>query len=635
VACAVSLYLSASPSALLEYELPAAKQKYNLLVDGFRSGTLNLKIEVPKGLAELADPYDPQANAPYRFGPERLHDSSYYRGKLYIYFGPTPALTLFWPWLALTGHYLSHEEAVIIYCTVGFLASAWLLLAVWRRYFPESGFGLVLALLPALALASGALGVLQRPEVYEVAISCAYAFSTMALDALWYALQRPAQRGRWLAAASFLYGLAVAARPSMAFGAIILLIPVIMDWRSREPGGWRRIWLLLGAAVGPIGLLGLGVMAYNQMRFGSPLEFGTKYILQGGRAAEFQTFRLRYFPYNLWMYFFDPSHWSLRFPFLRHAALPAPPAGHEVWESSIGILTALPVSWLALAAAIGIRSGGLRSTWRWFLAIVAALFVTSALTICLYRYTAERYELDFLPALLLLAAAGALSLDCIPTRRLFRSAFHCAVGLLLFASLAFAFCSTIQFRIYQYVERGNHFLALNRLPEAAAQYEEALRLRPDFAEAHNDLAQLLAKEPGRQEDAIAQFEAALRVEPGHADAQNYLAVLLASQRGRQEDAIDHFEAALRLSPDYAEAHNNLANLLASLPGRQADAIDQYEAALRIRPDYANAHYNFAVLLAKQPGRQADAALHFRTALKINPNFAPAREALQRLESNDR
>jgi len=46
--------------------------------------------------------------------------------------------------------------------------------------------------------------------------------------------------------------------------------------------------------------------------------------------------------------------------------------------------------------------------------------------------------------------------------------------------------------------------------DAIAQYDEALRLKPDFAEAHDNLGNILAKMPGRSEDAIAQFEEALR-----------------------------------------------------------------------------------------------------------------------------
>ena len=51
---------------LTSTSLNAADTYYNLLVQGFRAGQLSLKKEVPPGLAQLADPYDPTANRPYR-----------------------------------------------------------------------------------------------------------------------------------------------------------------------------------------------------------------------------------------------------------------------------------------------------------------------------------------------------------------------------------------------------------------------------------------------------------------------------------------------------------------------------------------------------------------------------------------
>ena len=113
----------------------AAESHYNLLAEGFQRGHLSLNKEAPVELGRLADPYDPVANARYRLGAG-LHDMTYYKGKLYLYFGATPAVVLFWPWAALTGHYLFHRYAVAVFCSVGFLASAWVLRALWRRYFP-------------------------------------------------------------------------------------------------------------------------------------------------------------------------------------------------------------------------------------------------------------------------------------------------------------------------------------------------------------------------------------------------------------------------------------------------------------------------------------------------------------------
>ena len=138
----IGIYAYAAESGKTESLNPnAADAYYNLLVQGFRAGQLSLKQEVPPGFARLADPYDPAANALYRDPPYGLHDLSYYKGRLYLYFGITPALILFWPFVALTGHYLFHRQAVTIFCAMGFLASVGLLRALWRRYFAEVSVG--------------------------------------------------------------------------------------------------------------------------------------------------------------------------------------------------------------------------------------------------------------------------------------------------------------------------------------------------------------------------------------------------------------------------------------------------------------------------------------------------------------
>src|SRR5512137_161296 len=68
--CALIIGVYAWSAQSGEWELSglnAASTYYNLLVQGFRAGQLNLKREVPSGLAQLADPYDPIANSPYHY----------------------------------------------------------------------------------------------------------------------------------------------------------------------------------------------------------------------------------------------------------------------------------------------------------------------------------------------------------------------------------------------------------------------------------------------------------------------------------------------------------------------------------------------------------------------------------------
>ena len=387
-------------------------------MQGFRAGQLNVKREAPPGLAQLADPYDPAVNASYVWDSALsvACDMSYYKGKLYLYFGVTPALVLFWPYVALTGHYLLHKDAVVIFYALGFLVAAGLLCAVWRRYFPEVSVWVAAAGILTLGLATGTLEVLSLCcDVYEVAISCGFAFTMLALAAIWCALHEPKRQVLWLLLASLAYGLAIGSRPSLLFGVIILLVPVAQAWRAAtEPGSRRRVGLLLVAAVGPVMLIGLGLMLYNSLRFDSPFEFGWHYQLNDYRQNTAQQFSLHYLWFNFRFYFLEPMRWSGHFPFLKAVPLLPLPSGHlglgEALQWDTEQLSA-GVAGLGRAAGMERQAGG--GGFR--LTLVCGGCVFAFCDLCVdplpLFFSHGRYELDFLPALMLLAVIGILGLE--------------------------------------------------------------------------------------------------------------------------------------------------------------------------------------------------------------------------------
>jgi len=84
--------------------------------------------------------------------------------------------------------------------------------------------------------------------------------------------------------------------------------------------------------------------------------------------------------------------------------------------------------------------------------------------------------------------------------------------------------------------RFNHGLALSRAGRndaAIAAYRQAVALKPDFADAWNNLGLLLGEMPG---EAEAAFAAAVAASPGHAAARVNLARLLCARRQRQAAA---------------------------------------------------------------------------------------------------
>jgi tetratricopeptide (TPR) repeat protein len=66
---------------------------------------------------------------------------------------------------------------------------------------------------------------------------------------------------------------------------------------------------------------------------------------------------------------------------------------------------------------------------------------------------------------------------------------------------------------------------------------------------------------GGVERAIAQYRAAIRLDPRYAEAHNNLANLL-SQTGHENEAVAEYEAALRIRPGYERARTNLDQLKA-------------------------------------------------------------------------
>jgi len=544
----------ARPGFLTSPSLDPADAYYNLLVRGFRAGQLNLRTDVPRGFARLADPYDPAAHSAYR-----VLDMSYYKGKLYLYYGATPALVLFWPYVAVTGHYLSQQDAVVVFCLVGFLASAGLLCALWRRYFARVNVAVVAAGILSLGLATCIPLLLARCDVYEVPISCGYALTMLTLAAIWRALHESRNRSGWLMVASLAYGLAVGARPLLLFGAVILLVPVVYPW-----GGRRAMLVRLLAAMVPIALIGLGLMLYNALRFDNPFEFGLRYALSADRQNTVQPFSLRYLWFHIRVYFLKPARWTDRFPFVHDVSVPPLPVGHGLVEHAFGVLTNIPLVWLALAAPLAWRGRlpQMHSILRGFLLAVAALFGITTLTLCLFFSASIRYEAEFLPLLVLLAVISIFSAErtLAPTSesglsgpRVPRCAARWGWSLLLAFSVAFNLLASVERFAEAHYSLGTALQGTGRMQEAIGQYEQALRLRPNYAVAHNNLGIILF-EQGRPQDAIAQFEQALRLQPDFTRAHYNLGLAL-EKLGRREDAIRHYEQALRLSPDYVQARD--------------------------------------------------------------------------------
>ena len=419
---------------------------YNLLVEGLAEGHLYMKAHVDPVLLLPAE----QRPAGYEY----LLDASLYRGHYYLYFGITPALTVFLPFRLLTGLELNQLAAVGAQGAAAFLAGLALLVVLRRRLAPEAGRWALAASALAWGLGSALPVTLRKPQMYEVAVTAGLAWSTAFLLCTVLAVLRPGRAARWLALASLCAGLAVGSRPDLLLGAAVLGgVLAWLVWSAAKAGtltpSRARKWV--AAAIGPAALCGAGLMLYNHLRFGDPLEFGHRYQM-GSSAVDF--FSTRYFWHNLQMYYLTPPAAGWIFPFFAQGVEKARPVGYIGIEPLHGQFLCL--AWFALlagaAAAWRWRTGARDPARRMVGVVLLGWFGVNFVLVACSSARANRYLLDFHPALVL-AGCGLFLEAAAPAPRILRRAVL-AAGLAAVAALA-AFNAGISIETMGFMRRVN------------------------------------------------------------------------------------------------------------------------------------------------------------------------------------
>ncbi|MGH9675170.1 MAG: tetratricopeptide repeat protein [Bryobacteraceae bacterium] len=177
---------------------------------------------------------------------------------------------------------------------------------------------------------------------------------------------------------------------------------------------------------------------------------------------------------------------------------------------------------------------------------------------------------------------------------------------------------------------GRDLRETGRIEEALPLLEEAARLNPAADGARANLALCLHErgnrhfEENRPDRAAADYERAIALQPEFAEAFYNLGVLRMSEN-RVAEARDCYLAAIARNAAYAEAHNNLGNVQLAL-GELEPALAAYHRALEIRPDYLEARYNLGIAL-QNADRFEEARAVYGDVLARDPWHADAHNNL--------
>ena len=175
---------------------------------------------------------------------------------------------------------------------------------------------------------------------------------------------------------------------------------------------------------------------------------------------------------------------------------------------------------------------------------------------------------------------------------------------------------------------GVAFGASDRYDEAAAHFEKALQIDPNFYDGLVAMGVTRAHQ-GRLPEAIENFQAAIRSQPDAPKAHVQLAHALWNQ-SRDQAALEEMLRASQLAPKDADIRADLGLALA-LAGRIPEAIEQLHEALRLKPDSAEAHNNLGLALLAS-GKPRESIPEFEAALRLKPELKGAADNLQRAQT---
>lgn len=163
--------------------------------------------------------------------------------------------------------------------------------------------------------------------------------------------------------------------------------------------------------------------------------------------------------------------------------------------------------------------------------------------------------------------------------------------------------------------RGDFHVHMNRPEEARALLEEALRLDPSNALAHESMGVLYL----RQQDvmsAASWFEKAAALD-SRSFLAHYFTATLAVQRGRLDEEFEKVEAsllkAIELNKRFAPAYSALANLYAAQNEKLDDALKMARRAAELEPGVLVHQINVANVLMRMDKIDEAASLARRVA----------------------
>ena len=394
---------------------------YDQLANAFGHGRLNIDINPGAALLAAPNPYDPAHRPEFN---SNAWDMSLYNGKLYVYWGPAPAV-LIAPIKLLLAKPITDNMLVLFFLLGILVFNSLILLMLWRRFFGSIRAWQLLTGILLLGLVSPILWSINSPRVYEAAVEAGQFFLMGGIFFVLSAFNKETgiDRTRLFLAGLFWAG-SVASRAINSL-PVVFMACLVLYWmlkNMRRQMSWRVSIPEITALMTPLIIGAAAIGWYNWVRFDTPFEFGIRYqisILDLNKQSSL-VFQPDYFFLNLYSYVFQPFGVLSKFPFIYPTTTQdlfdklnlAMPQIYYVGRMT-GLLFCVPFLVFSLAHFRSISrfpretdhsDQGL--SYDLVVYLLAGSFLIGFLVIMFYFFGQMRYLVDFISQITILAIMG-------------------------------------------------------------------------------------------------------------------------------------------------------------------------------------------------------------------------------------
>ena len=390
---------------------------YTQLADAFGKGQLYVDQSPGKAMLEAEDPYSPITRPVFE---DEVWDLSLYKGRLYLYWGPVPAL-LITPLQILLDKKIADIFLVYFFSAGLLIFNSLIILKLRQKFFPNIPAWNVFICIPLIGLILPILWSINIPDVYEAAIGAGQFFLIGGFYFVLSAFEQDSfidkQKLFW---AGLFWACSVGSRAINTL-SVIFLAAFVALWIIRNlprPINWVKYLQTILPLFIPLVIGAIAIGWYNWARFDSPLEFGLRYqitIYNLNKQMEL-VFKPDYFLPNLYGYILQPFEFVSKFPFIQpitgsvilNKLNMAPPYLYAAGRVT-GLLFCAPFLVLSLIHLFPNRKKDLSDhakPYNFPVYLLAGSFLISLLTLLFYFFGQMRFLVDTISQITLLAIIG-------------------------------------------------------------------------------------------------------------------------------------------------------------------------------------------------------------------------------------